>query len=297
MINTLKAYIDLIRAHFLPAWPLIFCSGLVLAFENYGGFSWPLTIKAALIGIFGFEAGFVLNDYVDQNRDKLDVEHTLTKYWRPFKKRPLPSGQISSKSALRTFLLLAGISSALIFTLPFPNSLYVFAIMLYSYGIEAFYQVKKRDQKYPIAQLLGRTDFTLFPVAGYLCYGQPDMTVLLYMLFFYPWTMAHLAVNDLADIANDRARGMNSITVLYGAKGTLYWIAGFTLLHFLAAVPFLGQLGTTAIYGFMLGAGLIVIANYKLLKEKSPKAGLFALPLYHASLLVYAVSIILDYAF
>ncbi len=297
MINTLKAYIDLTRAHFLPAWPLIFCSGLVLAFENYGGFSWPLTIKAGLIGLFGFEAGFVLNDYVDRDRDKLDVEHALTKYWRPFKKRPISSGQISSKSALRTFLLLAGITSLLIFTLPFPNSLYVFAIMLYSYGIEAFYQVKKRDQKYPIAQLLGRTDFTLFPVAGYLCYGQPDMTVMLYMLFFYPWTMAHLAVNDFADIANDRARGMKSITVLYGAKGTLYWIAGFTLLHFLAAVPFLGQLGTTAMYGFMLGAGLIVIANYKLLKEKSPKAGLFTLPLYHASLLVYAVSIILDYAF
>ncbi len=297
MINTLKAYIDLTRAHFLPAWPLIFCSGLVLAFENYGGFSWPLTIKAGLIGLFGFEAGFVLNDYVDRNRDRLDVENSLTKYWRPFKKRPLPSGQISSKSALQTFILLAGITSLLIFTLPFPNSLYVFAIMLYSYGIEAFYQVKKRDQKYPIAQLLGRTDFTLFPVAGYLCYGQPDMTVLLYMLFFYPWTMAHLGVNDLADITNDRARGMNSITVLYGAKGTLYWIAGFTLLHFLAAVLFLGQLGTTAMYGFMLGAGLIVIANYKLLKEKSPKAGLFALPLYHASLLVYAVSILLDYAF
>jgi 4-hydroxybenzoate polyprenyltransferase len=297
MINTLKAYIDLTRAHFLPAWPLIFCSGLVLAFENYGGFSWPLIIKAALIGLFGFEAGFVLNDYVDRNRDRLDVENSLTKYWRPFKKRPLPSGQISSNGALRLFFLLAGITSVLIFTLPFPNSLYVFAIMLYSYGIEAFYQVKKRDQKYPIAQLLGRTDFTLFPVAGYLCYGQPDMTVLLYMLFFYPWTMAHLGVNDLADITNDRARGMNSITVLYGTKGTLYWIAGFTLLHFLAAGLFLGQLGTTAMYGFMLGAFLLVIANYKLLKEKSPEAGLFALPFYHASLLVYAVSIILDYAF
>ncbi len=297
MKETFKAYLDLLRAHFLPAWPLFFCSGLVLAFENYGGFSWPLVLKAAFIGTLGFEAGLVLNDYVDRNRDRLDVEYSLTKYWRPFKERPIPSGQISSKNALQTFFLLVGITSVLIFTLPFPHSLYVFAIMLYSFGVEAFYQVKKRDQKYPIAQLIGRTDLTLFPVAGYLCYGQPDMTVLLYIIFIYPWTMAHLGVNDLADIANDRARGMNSITVLYGEKGTLYWIAGFTLLHFLAAVPFLKTLGTTAMYGFMLGAGLLVIANLHLLIKMSPKASLFALPLYHASLLVYAVSIILDYAF
>ena len=115
--------------------------------------------------------------------------------------------------------------------------------MLYSYGIEAFYQVKKRDQKYPIAQLLGRTDFTLFPAAGYLCYGQPDMTMLLYIVFFYPWTMAHLGLNDFIDLKNDQARGLKSITVLYGAKKTMYWITGFTVLHFLAAVFFLRQLG------------------------------------------------------
>ncbi|MCO5383999.1 MAG: UbiA family prenyltransferase [Methanosarcina barkeri] len=218
MKETLKAYIDLIRAHFLPAWPLIFCSGLVLAFANYGGFSWSLIIKAAFIGLFGFEAGFVLNDYVDRNRDRLDVENTLTGYWRPFKERPLPSGKISSKNAFWLFILLAGVTSALIFTLPYPNSLYVFAIMLYSYGIEVFYQVKKRDQKYPIAQLLGRTDFTLFPAAGYLCYGQPDMVMLLFIIFFYPWTMAHLGLNDFIDLKNDKARDLKSITVLYGAK-------------------------------------------------------------------------------
>lgn len=297
MKETLKAYIDLTRAHFLPAWPLIFCSGLFLAFENYGGFSWMLIIKAALIGLLGFEAGFVLNDYVDRDRDRLDVENRLTRYWRPFKERPIPSGKISSKNAFRLFILLAGITSALIFTLPFPNSLYVFAIMLYSYGIEAFYQVKKRDQKYPIAQLLGRTDFTLFPAAGYLCYGQPDMTVLLYMVFFYPWTMAHLGLNDFIDLENDQARGMRSITVLYGLKGTMYWITGFTLLHFLSATFFLKELGIIAHYGFLVGFVLLAGANLYLWKEKSPEAGLKILPLFHGTLVIYAVSIILDFIY
>ena len=295
MNENLKAYIDLTRAHFLPAWPFIFCSGLFLAFANYGGFSWPLTLKVALIGLFGFEAGFVLNDYVDRNRDRLDVENTLTSYWRPFKERPIPSGKISSKNAFWLFILLAGITSTLIFTLPYPNSLYVFVIMLYSYGIEAFYQVKKRDQKYPIAQLLGRTDFTLFPAAGYLCYGQPDMTMLLYMVFFYPWTMAHLGLNDFIDLENDRARGMNSISVLYGLKGTMYWITGFTVLHFLAAIFFLKELGVIAQYGFLVGFVLLAGANLYLWKEQSTVAGLKILPLFHGTLVIYAVSIILDF--
>jgi len=297
MKETLKAYIDLTRAHFLPAWPLIFCSGIVLAFANYGSFSWALTIKAALIGLLGFEAGFVLNDYVDRNKDRLDVENTLTKYWRPFKERPIPSGKISSKNAFWLFLLLAGITSALIFTLPYPNSLYVFAIMLYSYGIEAFYQVKKRNQKFPVAQLLGRTDFTLFPAAGYLCYGHPDMTVLLYMVFFYPWTMAHLGLNDFIDLENDRARGMKSIAVLYGARGAIYWVIGFTLLHFFTAIFFLRELGNTALYGFFAGFLILAGANIYLWKERSLNAGLKILPVYHGSLVIYAISIILDFVY
>jgi 4-hydroxybenzoate polyprenyltransferase len=297
MNETLKAYIDLTRAHFLPAWPLISCSGLVLAFANYGGFSWALTIKVALMGLLGFEAGFVLNDYVDRNRDRLDVENTLTGYWRPFKERPIPSGKVSSKNAFSLFILLIAVISALILTLPYPNSLYVFAIMLYSYSIEAFYQVKKRDQRYPIAQLLGRTDFTLFPAAGYLCYGQPDMTMLLYIVFFYPWTMAHLGLNDFIDLKNDKARGMKSITVLYGAKGTMYWITGFTVLHFLAAFFFLRQLGVIAHYGFLVGFVLLSGANLYLWKEKSQAAGLKILPLFHGALVIYAVSIILDFVY
>jgi 4-hydroxybenzoate polyprenyltransferase len=46
--ENLKAYLDLTRAHFFPVWPIIFCSGLMLAFANYGGFSWSLTMKKFL---------------------------------------------------------------------------------------------------------------------------------------------------------------------------------------------------------------------------------------------------------
>jgi len=296
--NVLKAYIDLTRAHFFFVWPLLFCSGLMLAFQDRGGFSWQLVIKAALIGLMGFEAGLVLNDYVDRKKDRLDVEfNRLTKYWRPFGSRPIPSGQIDPKNALVLFFLLAALAAALILTLPYPNSLYVLVLMGYSYGAEYFYQVKKRDQRYPIAQLVGRTDLALFPVAGYLCYGSPDSTALLYFIFLYPWALAHLGVNDLADIANDRARKMNSIAVLYGLKGTAYWISGFTIIHALVATQFMAILGPIASGGFMLALLLLVCANILILKGKSPEAAQKVLPLFHASLLVYALSIITDYLF
>ncbi len=298
MRESLKAYIDLTRAHFFFAWPLLFCSGLMLAFQNYGGFSWSLTIRAALIALLGFEAGFVLNDYVDKEVDKKDVEFDrLTRYWRPFKRRPIPSGQISPRKALGLFFLLVVLTSVLIATLPYPNSLYLFVLMVFSYSMEYFYQVRKRNQGFPFAQLLGRVDFALFPVAGYLCYGSPDKSALLFFVFFYPWVIAHLGVNDLIDIENDRSRDMKTVTVLYGMKGTVNWILLFTIIHFVVAPLFMIELGSIAVVGFMVAFFLLAIANYILNREKSSEAGLKALPIFHLTMLVYAISIILDYAF
>ena len=117
------------------------------------------------------------------------------------------------------------------------------------------------------------------------------------MVFFYPWTMAHLGLNDFIDLKNDLARGMKSITVLYGEKGTMYWITGFTVLHFLTAAFFLRELGNIAFYGFLTGFVLLTGANLYLWKEKIPAAGLKVLPFFHITLVIYAVSIILDFLF
>lgn len=298
MKKSLQAHIDLTRAHFWFAWPLLFCSGLMLAFERYGSFSWSLTIRAALIGLFGFEAGFVLNDYVDRELDKKDVEFDkLTRYWRPFRQRPIPAGLVSPRQALGLFFFLVSVTSALIASLPYPNSLYLFILMVYAYTLEYFYQVKKRDQSFPLAQLLGRTDFALFPVAGYLCHGRPDTNALWLFIFFYPWTIAHLGVNDLVDVRNDQARGMQAVTILYGLKGTVKWVVAFTSAHFVLALLFLTGLGSVALIGFGIALLLLVLANYVLIQEQSPAAGMKALPIFHATMIIYALSLILDYTF
>ena len=106
--STIKSHVDLTRIQFFFVWPLLFCSGLFLSFPIYGGFSWTLVTKAALIALFGFEAGFVLNDYVDRELDKKDIEPDLTNYWRLFNSRPLTTGIISSKNALNASIPRSG---------------------------------------------------------------------------------------------------------------------------------------------------------------------------------------------
>jgi 4-hydroxybenzoate polyprenyltransferase len=296
MKGNLKAYMDLTRLHFFFVWPILFCSGLFLAFQYYGSFSWLLVIKVVLIGFLGFEAGLVLNDIVDGDIDKKDVEFDkLTKYWRVFGKRPIPQGLITRQKAVFLFALLVTVTTILIFTLPFPQALYVFSIMIVCYCLEVFYQVKKRNQNFPFAQLIGRIDFTLFPLAGYLCLGSPGINILLFAFFFYPLALAHLGVNDISDVANDRVKEMKTIPALYGMKGTAYWILFFSAVHLAATVIFLNVLGTLAIAGFTLGFVLISIGNYIILKGKSAGSGMKALPLFHLAMLIYAITLILEY--
>jgi 4-hydroxybenzoate polyprenyltransferase len=293
MNATLRAYIDLMRLQFFFAWPLLFSSGYLLATVTYGGFLWPVLAKVALIGFFGFEAGLVLNDYIDRDIDKKDVEQgRLTKYWRFFGTRPLPAGLIPPIHALMLFLMFAGITSALILTLPYPHSIYVLLMMVYCYVIEAFYQFEKRiPQVFPFPQLIGRTDFALFPVAGYICTGSPDTTAFLYFLFFYPFAIAHLGVNDLIDEANDRARGLRTIPTLYDAERTRYWIAGFTIIHAIMAVLFITRLGLIAQAGIYAGLVLLIIANIVILKNKTPDTALKVLPLFHVAMVLYSAGI------
>ena len=293
MKESLKAYTDLTRIHFFFVWPALFSSGLMLAFKVYGDFSWLLAVKAVLIAFFGFEAGFILNDYVDREVDKKDVDDRPTRYWRPFNERPIPSGFITPKRALMLFFVFIIIAAALVSTLPYPHNVYVYVIGIYCYSMEYFYQIKKRNQTFPWAQLLGRTDFSLFPIAGYLCYGHPDKIALLYFLFFYPLALAHLGINDMTDVRNDEAKDLKTIPVLYGMRKTALWVAFFVGLHYATSLLFLWELHSLLLAGFSVGFLLLGVAAYKLVKEESPETALGVLPLLHVSMLIYAVSFII----
>jgi 4-hydroxybenzoate polyprenyltransferase len=239
----------------------------------------------------------VLNDIVDHNIDKKDTENTLTNYWRPFKERPIPSGKVSFREAIMVFVVLVAITAILILFVPYPNLIYIYIIMVYAYSMEMFYQMVKRKQKFPIAQILGRTDLLLFPIAGYLLIGQFNITIVFYLLFMYPWALAHLGANDLVDIENDQAKELKTIAGLYGVKGNKIWVHIFSAVHVLTSVLFvIFDLGTPAIFGFAISWILIILANILINRGKEAKDWLKALPMFHASLLIYILSMIIDSA-
>ena len=158
-----------------------------------------------------------------------------------------------------------------------------------------FYQIEKRQpQQFPFAQLIGRTDFALFPVAGYLCLGNPDLNAFLYFVFFYPFALAHLGVNDLIDVANDRVRGMSTLPILFDIPRTMYWILGFTVIHAMMAFLFMTRLGWIGRAGLLIGLIILMAANGVILKNRTPEAALKMLPLFHVAMLLYAGSISLD---
>jgi 4-hydroxybenzoate polyprenyltransferase len=287
------AYLDLLRAHFIPAWVLIFTAGYMTAVHMFGGFDVSILVRAILIAVFGFEAGMVLNDYVDRDLDKKDIDDSLTKYFRPFNTRPLAKGALHPRIAVYTFIIFALITTCIIVTLPSPHKFYVFGLMLYAYGVEYFYQIKKRHQTFPWAQLIGRTDFALFPVAGYLVLAHPDLNALLYFLYFYPLAEAHLAVNDLVDYENDKARKLFSVTVLYGIKGTLRWITFFIVIHLIMASLFIYKVNPYALLGFSISYILILFAAWYVFQKKTPTSALKVLPLFHASMAIQSLSLIL----
>jgi 4-hydroxybenzoate polyprenyltransferase len=291
-----KAYLDLTRLHFFFVWPTIFCSGLFLAFQIHDGYSLSLIIRAIFIGFLGFEAGLVLNDIVDRDIDRKEIEtDKLTKYWRVFGQRPIPEDLISYKKALTLFIVLVAFTTTLILTLPFPHSIYLMSIMIICYSLEYFYQIKKRKQNFPFAQLIGRIDFTLFPIAGYLSVSLFDINALFFALFFYPLALVHLGINDISDVVNDCAKKMKTIPILYGINGATYWVLFFTLFHFVTATIFLNILGTVSLIGFSIGFILLAAVNYIILKGKSTISGMKALPLFHVTILIYSISIILEY--
>ena len=156
-------------------------------------------------------------------------------------------------------------------------------------------RIRKRDQTLPLAQLIGRTDFALFPVAGYLVNGRFDSNILLYLFFFYPYTQAHLGLNDIIDTVNDHARGLATIPVLYGEKNTKLWISASTLIHLLLLAYFLTQVNGVYTRGFLIGAGFLLVSNILVWKGRSSREWVRALPFFHLSLLFYTLSIILPY--
>jgi 4-hydroxybenzoate polyprenyltransferase len=87
---------------------------------------------------------------------------------------------------------------------------------------------------------------------------------------------------------------MFSVTVLYGLGGTVFWIVGFSAIHACTTRLFLRVLGGIARFGLLAVLALLLAANRVIVRRQDQAGGLRVLPLFHLTLLIYSVSIILD---
>lgn len=181
-------------------------------------------------------AGCVINDIADRNLDK-QVERTQN--------RPLASGAISLRAALRFLILLLGLAALILFQLPRLSII----IGLSSLPLIALYPLMKRITWWPQA-FLGLT-FNLSALIAWAALrhelAAPAIAIYLSCIF---WTIAYDTIYAHQDIEDDIKAGIKSTARLFSAYS--YKICGMFFLISLAfmakALVLSGKPGFTLVY-------------------------------------------------
>jgi 4-hydroxybenzoate polyprenyltransferase len=211
------AYAQLMRLDRPIGWWLLLLPcwwSLTLAQIAKGG-GWPNFYFAALFlvgAIIMRGAGCVLNDLADRDIDA-KVERT--------KSRPLPSGRITTKSAV--IFLCALLALGLLVVLQFNTLTIKTAIA--SLAIVAIYPFMKRITFWP--QFVLGLAFNWGAIIGWTAIaGQIDLPCLTLYAGGIFWTLAYDTIYAHQDKDDDALIGVKSTALLLG-KSTVYWLGCF----------------------------------------------------------------------
>jgi 4-hydroxybenzoate polyprenyltransferase len=223
-----KSWIDALPPKFLPyaqlmrldrpiGWWLLLLPcwwALALAQIAKGG-GWPNIYYAALFlagAIVMRGAGCVLNDLADRDIDA-KVERT--------KSRPLPSGRVSTKSAI--LFLCALLLIGLVILLQFNTLTLKTAIA--SLAIVAIYPFMKRITFWP--QFVLGLAFNWGAIIGWTAItGAITLPCLMLYAGGIFWTLAYDTIYAHQDKDDDALIGVKSTALLFG-KSTVYWLSCF----------------------------------------------------------------------
>ena len=188
-------------------------------------------------------AGIILNDYYDFENDKINAPN-----------RPLPSGQISKRSALiyATLLFAAGIALAGIV------NVYVLVLAVLNTVLEFLYAWKLK----PIA-LIGNTVDSWFAASSFL-YGALitldfEIVWLLIAMSFFA-NLGREIYGDVEDIVGDKKAGAKTLPILVGEKNaTLVAQAAIIIAIILSALPYTyGYFGLSYLAPIVVANGLFI---------------------------------------
>ncbi len=216
----LKAYLSLVRVDNLI---LTFLSVLVGAYLESGEiFYLPIWI-AGLSAIFLSAGGYVINDFWDEEIDKINQPH-----------RPLPSGLVSPKTAcyLSFFLFILGIFLA------YLVNIYVWAVGMAT-AIFLFFYSFKLKKTFMLGNILVSFWISLAFIYGGLVFPQVSLSLIpANLAFFFHW--GREIVKDLQDQEGDRKFWAKTVPIFWGTQKALALVTAiFSFLIILTAVPYL----------------------------------------------------------
>lgn len=237
----LNAYLSLVRVDNLI---LTFLSVLVGAYLESGEIFYSPVWLAGLSAIFLSAGGYVINDFWDEEIDKINQPQ-----------RPLPSGLVSPKTAwyLSFFLFILGIFLA------YLVNFYVWAVGMAT-AIFLFFYSFKLKKTFMLGNILVSFWISLAFIYGGLVFPQVSLSLIpANLAFFFHW--GREIVKDLQDQEGDRKFWARTVPVNWGIKKTMVLVTAiFGLLIILSGVPyFLKIFNWKYLILVILGVDLVLI--------------------------------------
>jgi 4-hydroxybenzoate polyprenyltransferase len=240
----------------LLLWPTM--SALWLASN---GFPDANILVAFIIGVVVMRsAGCVINDLADADIDK-HVERT--------RKRPLSTGELSTKEALVFLLFLLSIALCLAISLGFK-------VVVWSLGglvLTIFYPFCKRFIKSPQV-ILGLTFSWSIPMAYVACGSEFNLSMFFLWVGVLIWIVVYDTFYALVDIDDDLKTGVFSTAILFGDK--VSFVTSLSQITVLVAWAYLGIiLEMSLLYFLMLIVVLLLFSRQQLLISARKKKDCF----------------------
>jgi 4-hydroxybenzoate polyprenyltransferase len=243
LISNWPAYKQLMRLDkpvgtYLLLWPTLWA--LWLAAEGLP--EWHL-LFIFIAGVYLMRAaGCVINDYADRHIDG-HVERT--------QQRPLATGQIDAKAALRLFASLCLLAFMLVL---FTNTLTIL-LSFVGVALAALYPFMKRYTHWP-QLVLGLAFSWAIPMAFSAQTGGVPMVAWLAYIAVVLMTIAYDTYYAMVDRNDDLLIGVKSTAVLFGQRDR--HIIVFLQLGCLLLLTYMGQLMALGVFFY---GGLVVMAS------------------------------------
>ena len=239
--------------------------------ELFLGFMWGFLLSGSAM---------ILNDFFDIEVDKINAPN-----------RPLPSGLISSNTALVFTIIISLLGLVISF---FINKA---AILLYIiFWFIGFLYNWKLKEKGLLGNLFVSSSVAVTIILGAIAVGNPwNKAVLIFSLMLFVFDLGEEIAADAMDIEGDKKRNIKSIAILIGRQNALnISFLLFMIYIILSFIPvILNLFGISYLIIISLTNSMILIWGIKLIKSSTIKEGrIYVRRLYLSGLLGFLLIII-----